>query len=120
MSMSMNALAFAEEAMKLLHEFEMALFELEGDADDAEQVCLAHRVLRTLSGAGRMFGYIKLAEMAAAMEPEFLAAVRGQDPVDGVFMQRAGRLLQDMRTVVDEGPQSEETKVGGVILPPVL
>ena len=96
MASIMNAVAFAEEAATLLDELEFVLEDLREDGTDVELLAIAQRVLHTLYGAGRLFGFTDLAGMAAGLEPLFLDALRDARAVPeaelDVVLQACGRM----------------------------
>lgn len=108
MTSTMDAAAFAEEAATLLDELDFALKDLREDAADTEVLAMTVRVLHTLNGAGRLFGFHVLAARAAALEPVFLGPLRDGTPVSGATLDEAGLACANMRGDLTLGPSPEK------------
>lgn len=106
MGETINNMAYVEEAIKLLDELDAALSELGMDGVDAEFMQMAIRVLHTLAGASRMFGFVRLADMAAEAKPLLAEAHEGGAPLDAELLRRMRNVSESMRAIVQEGPQT--------------
>ena len=107
MPSDMNSRAFAEEVDTLLVELEMALEDLSEDLEDLTPLDMACRVLHTLSGAGGMFGFGRMAAFACEVEAEVSKVRRGDVTVTQEFLARVRESCGRIRLLM--GEQSGET-----------
>ena len=97
MPSTMNAAAFTEEAATLLDELDFSLNDLRENGADKEVLAMTVRVLHTLDGAGRLFGFHTLARRACALEPLFLAPLRDGTCVSDATLDEAAQVCARMR-----------------------
>ena len=109
----MNAAAFAEEAAGLLDELELVLEDLREDGEDVELLSIAQRALHTLSGAGRLFGFAALADVASGLEPLFMDSLKASCPVPDATLDKASLACARMRESMVLGPGDFVPGMGG-------
>lgn len=107
MTSTMNAAAFAEEAAALLDELDYALVDLREEATDTEVLAMTVRVLHTLNGAGRLFGFHTMAALAAGLETQFVPALRDGTPVPDALLDEAALVCARMRADMASGSSGQ-------------
>ncbi len=91
---------FIEEATELLEKLENALFVLEDQPENAEQIDEVFRVMHTLKGSGAMFGFEQLSTFTHELESIYDKVRNGKLPVTKALLDKTFHSIDLIRSLL--------------------